>query len=162
MARKKTCAELETEVAHLQEKLNDFMNPDKAKLVGFTEQGMPVIKYAMVPLIAESFAQLLVGSGAENYLEQSFESKTIGNFLMTLQHPWPKKTPHQLRKEAEAERDTYKALLTNLAQLDCECGVPCDCWSWTTIRSQARDALGLPDPYGEALRAIAQQRKSEP
>ena len=55
-------------------------------------------------LLADAFADQFIESGATNYLEVHLSSKETGPIVVTLQRI-NGKTPHQLRAEAERERD---------------------------------------------------------
>ena len=57
-----------------------------------------------VHLLVDSLATQFVESGAHNYIEMQFHSEATGPLLLTLQRV-NGKTPHQLRAEAEKERD---------------------------------------------------------
>ena len=61
-----------------------------------------------VHLFVDALANQFVESGAANYLEMQFHSEATGPLLLTLQRV-NGKTPHQLRTEAEKERDTLQA-----------------------------------------------------
>ena len=61
-----------------------------------------------VHLFVDSLANQFVESGAANYLEMQFHSEATGPLLLTLQRV-NGKTPHQLRTEAEKERDILRA-----------------------------------------------------
>ena len=61
-----------------------------------------------VHLFVDSLANQFVESGAANYLEMRFHSEATGPLLLTLQRV-NGKTPHQLRTEAEKERDILRA-----------------------------------------------------
>jgi len=67
-------------------------------------------------LLANSFAEQFIDSGAENYLEVSFHHKKVGGLTVTLQRN-SGKTPHMLRAKAEAERDAAAAERFKLHQL---------------------------------------------
>ena len=62
----------------------------------------------VVHLFVDSLANQFVESGAANYLEMQFHSEATGPLLLTLQRV-NGKTPHQLRTEAEKERDILRA-----------------------------------------------------
>jgi hypothetical protein len=71
---------------------------------------------AMMNIIADCFAQTIMESKAENYLEMSFHSKRFlpnEMLLLTLQK-CTGKTPHQLRAEAE---DKNKTLMEALGRI---------------------------------------------
>ena len=62
-------------------------------------------------LMAQAFGQQLYESEAFNYIEASFDSPDypdLGQITVTLKRE-AGKTPHQLRREAEAERDALRA-----------------------------------------------------
>ena len=61
-----------------------------------------------VQLMVDALADQFVESGASNYIEMQFHSKATGPLLFTLQRV-NGKTPHQLRTEAEKERDILRA-----------------------------------------------------
>ena len=61
-----------------------------------------------VHLLVDSLATQFVESGAHNYIEMQFHSEATGPLLLTLQRV-NGKTPHQLRAEAEKERDILRA-----------------------------------------------------
>lgn len=60
-------------------------------------------------LIARSMGKLLLkpDGGHHNYIESQFTSRDGQRVVLTIQH-CEGKTPHQLRLEAEAERDTFR------------------------------------------------------
>ena len=64
-----------------------------------------------VQLMVDALADQFVESGAPNYIEMQFHSKATGPLLFTLQRV-DGKTPHQLRAEAEQERDALRAELS--------------------------------------------------
>jgi hypothetical protein len=66
-------------------------------------------------LLANSFAEQFIDSGAENYLEVSFHHKKVGGLTVTLQRN-SGKTPHMLRAKAECERDAAVGALDGLMQ----------------------------------------------
>ena len=59
-----------------------------------------------VQLMVDALATQFVESGAANYIEMQFHSEATGPLLFTLQRV-DGKTPHQLRAEAEQERDWH-------------------------------------------------------
>lgn len=59
-------------------------------------------------LLAQAFVDALDAYAAANYLEVSFDSAKHGRIVVTTQKV-AGKTPHQLRKEAEQERDELQA-----------------------------------------------------
>ena len=61
-----------------------------------------------VQLMVDALADRFVESGAPNYIEMQFHGKATGPLLFTLQRV-DGKTPHQLRAEAEQERDALRA-----------------------------------------------------
>ena len=61
-----------------------------------------------IQLMVEALATQFVESGAANYIEMQFHSEATGPLLFTLQRV-DGKTPHQLRAEAEQERDALRA-----------------------------------------------------
>lgn len=64
-------------------------------------------------LLVDAFVEQFVESGATNYLEMQFHSNVTGPLVVTLQRV-NGKTAHQLRAEAEKERDALRAELTDL------------------------------------------------
>ncbi len=101
-------------------------------------------------LMAQAFGQQLYESDALNYIEASFDSPDypdLGQITVTLKRETGK-TPHQLRKEAEAERDAliaerdaYKKALEKLATVPgCGCSFPCRCGGeeWTRAELEGR------------------------
>lgn len=62
-----------------------------------------------------ALAGVFVGIGAENYLEMSFTHPGTGPFQITMQKTTGK-TPHEFRKDAEAQRDELLDALKDLAQ----------------------------------------------
>ena len=66
-----------------------------------------------VHLLVDSLANQFVESGTANYLEMQFHSEATGPLLLTLQRV-NGKTPHQLRTDAEKERDELRAKISNL------------------------------------------------
>ena len=58
--------------------------------------------------ILDALADQFVESGASNYIEMQLHSKAALSLLFTLQRV-DGKTPHQLRAEAENERDSLRA-----------------------------------------------------
>lgn len=66
----------------------------------------------------------LTATGAENYVEQHVHDRETGErYTLTIQRPG-KKTPHQLRREAEAERDKamdeWRAAVDHAARIERE------------------------------------------
>ena len=61
-----------------------------------------------IRLFVDAFANQFVESGAANYLEMQFHSEATGPLVATLQRV-NGKTSHQLRAEAEQERDALRA-----------------------------------------------------
>ena len=59
-----------------------------------------------IQLMVDALATQFVESGAANYIEMQFHSEATGPLLFTLQRV-DGKTPHQLRAEAEQERDWH-------------------------------------------------------
>ena len=66
-----------------------------------------------VRLFVDAFANQFVESGAANYLEMQFHSEATGPLVVTLQRA-NGKTPHQLRAEAEQERDALRAKIEHM------------------------------------------------
>jgi hypothetical protein len=64
-------------------------------------------------LMAEYFVDYFKDSGAENYIEMTLTGKDGLGLIATIQRHLGK-TPHQLRLEAEAERDSLRAELAAL------------------------------------------------
>ena len=62
---------------------------------------------AVQPML-DALADQFVESGSSNYIEMQLHSKTAISLLFTLQRV-DGKTPHQLREEAEKERDVLRA-----------------------------------------------------
>ena len=62
----------------------------------------------VVQPILDALADQFVESGSSNYIEMRFHSEATGPLLLTLQRV-NGKTPHQLRTEAEKERDILRA-----------------------------------------------------
>lgn len=60
-------------------------------------------------LIAEMFLRSMKESGAENYMEFQFSQKCGGARIIVTAQKSEGKTPHELRREAEMERDALKA-----------------------------------------------------
>lgn len=67
-------------------------------------------------LLVDAFANQFEESGAANYIEMQFHSNVTGPLVVTLQRV-NGKTPHQLRAEAEQERDALRAAVQHEA--DC-------------------------------------------
>ena len=67
-----------------------------------------------VQLMVDALATQFVESGAANYIEMQFHSEATGPLLFTLQRV-DGKTPHQLRAEAEQERDKLRELNSALS-----------------------------------------------
>lgn len=66
-----------------------------------------------VEIMAFHLANMIVGHGAQNYVTMECVSRApehaeIGPMVLTLQKKWAK-TPHECRKDAEAERDALRA-----------------------------------------------------
>jgi len=61
-------------------------------------------------LFADAFAQQIIGSGAENYVEATFGSRLLppGESLVVTLQRRSGQTPHQLRRAAESERDALR------------------------------------------------------
>lgn len=64
-------------------------------------------------VLASAFAEQFTSSGGVNYVEVSFMHPATGPICVTLQRVQGK-TPHQLRREAEAERDQLRAEVERL------------------------------------------------
>lgn len=64
-------------------------------------------------LLVDAFVEQFVESGATNYIEMQFHSNVTGPLVVTLQRV-NGKTAHQLRAEAEKERDALRLELTDL------------------------------------------------
>lgn len=73
-------------------------------------------------VLASAFAEQFTSSGGINYVEVSFTHPKTGPLIVTLQRTQGK-TPHQLRDEAEAERDTLRAELETERMRLVACGV---------------------------------------
>ena len=61
-----------------------------------------------VQLMVDALVDQFLESGASNYIEMQFHSEATGPLVVTLQRV-NGKTPHQLRAEAEQERDALRA-----------------------------------------------------
>jgi hypothetical protein len=61
-----------------------------------------------IQMMAQNFLEVLNEIHAVNYAEMSLQSKDGKRVIVTLQRQDEGKTPHQLRTEAEAERDALK------------------------------------------------------
>ena len=68
---------------------------------------------AVQPML-DALADQFVKSGASNYIEMQFHGEATGPLLLTLQQV-NGKTPHQLRTEAEEERDNANAAAAGIA-----------------------------------------------
>ena len=68
---------------------------------------------AVQPML-DALADQFVKSGASNYIEMQFHGAATGPLLLTLQQV-NGKTPHQLRTEAEEERDNANAAAAGIA-----------------------------------------------
>jgi hypothetical protein len=80
------------------------------------ETGQPLdlrLSHPLVASIAASLADLLAQHQAENYLEISMHSKTVGPLTLTLQRA-SNPTPHQLRMKAEARVTELEAVLATI------------------------------------------------
>ena len=67
-------------------------------------------------LLVDAFVEQFVESGATNYLEMQFHSNVTGPLVVTLQRV-NGKTAHQLRAEAEKERDALRVDKATLQQM---------------------------------------------
>lgn len=80
------------------------------------EPGQPLdlmLSHPMVASIAASMADLLDQSKADNYLECGMSTVSGARFTMTIQRA-AKKTPHQLRREAEEQLTEARARIKEL------------------------------------------------
>ncbi len=68
-----------------------------------------------IQLMVDALATQFVESGASNYIEMQFHSEATGPLVATLQRV-NGKTPHQLRAEAEQERDALRAKIAAMEQ----------------------------------------------
>ena len=64
-------------------------------------------------VLASSVAGFFHGSGAENYVELRLQHPADGEFVLTMQKV-DRRTPHELRRAAEAERDTLRAAISSI------------------------------------------------
>lgn len=67
-------------------------------------------------VLASAFAEQFTSSGGVNYVEVSFMHPATGPICVTLQRVQGK-TPHQLRREAEAERDQLRAEVERMRRI---------------------------------------------
>ena len=70
-----------------------------------------------VQLMVDALADQFVESGAANYIEMQFHSEATGPLLFTLQRV-DGKTPHQLRAEAEKERDALRNKIERMEKME--------------------------------------------
>lgn len=102
----RTNASLESENAALREQLSARVMDETVVTELHLRDGMHLgIEGGACRLLAESFAEQFVESGALNYLEMTLESRRAmpgERFVVTMQR-CAGKTPHQLRAEAERE-----------------------------------------------------------
>lgn len=95
-------------IEQLEESLGELANPAKAKLVDISDGGIS-IQSPVFAVLLEGMIQILDGLGAENYVECDIGSGAQA-VTMTIRRKHGK-TPHDLRKEAEAEVSRLKELL---------------------------------------------------
>jgi hypothetical protein len=82
---------------------------------GFTMR----LSAGIIPLMASAMANDFKERGGENYVEYHFNESNIGPFTLTMQRMCGK-TPHQLQKQAESERDQLKADVLSLSHPVCQ------------------------------------------
>lgn len=104
--------ELIAEVRRLSGIVEKYIDPKEVRLTGMHPIGGALhigLEGGACKIFAESFAEQFRESGATNYVEMTLESNDaeIGELLVTLQRVQGK-TPAQLRREAEAERNALR------------------------------------------------------
>ncbi|WP_430229642.1 hypothetical protein [Paraburkholderia tropica] len=122
--------ELIAEVRRLSGIVEKYIDPKEVRLTGMHPIGGALhigLEGGACKIFAESFAEQFRESGATNYVEMTLESNDaeIGELLVTLQRVQGK-TPAQLRREAEAERnalrDDAERLRAELHDFTTQCG----------------------------------------
>jgi hypothetical protein len=97
-------------------------------------------------LFASSFAGQFKGSGAMNFLQVNMEHPEMGAFYVTIQRA-EGKTPAQLKREAELERDVARA---ELAQLKAAAAAQAAPAAQPLTEVQVQDVMHLVAEYGLA------------
>lgn len=100
-------------------KLRAFLPADGGFTIGL--EGGPCA------LLADAFGEQIYTSDAINYLQLTFTSGAypdLGEIVVTLQR-CTGKTPHELRIDAEQERDQLKAENAELRRIVSECATAC-------------------------------------
>ncbi|MDE1139953.1 MAG: hypothetical protein PW999_09920 [Paraburkholderia tropica] len=122
--------ELIAEVRRLSGIVEKYIDPKEVRLTGMHPIGGALhigLEGGACKIFAESFAEQFRESCATNYVEMTLESNDaeIGELLVTLQRVQGK-TPAQLRREAEAERDALRddaeRLRAELNDFTTQCG----------------------------------------
>lgn len=92
--------------------------------------------------VANDMAQVLIASGAPNYLETYLRcrNKSVGDMVLTIQRI-DGKTPHQLRMEAEAERDAALRVVDELKKSNEALRDSRDKWRAAVLESRDRKTL---------------------
>lgn len=116
---KKIIKELEDENKELKKNIEDLINKDTTLLELCIKNGNFNAEFSgqIVELMANHFAKLLEDNKAPNYLEMYFKERldkeNPKSVVVTIK--WENgKTPHQLRKQAEEERDKLKIQVEEL------------------------------------------------
>ena len=108
-----TKIELQAEVDRLREMLAQFTDPKNARLVSYLG-GVWEFKSPIFEVFVVQLAQMLAVTGAENYVEIKADHRDVGPIVVTIQRQ-NGKTPHELRLEAESERNAIQVKLKGLA-----------------------------------------------
>lgn len=101
------------EAAKEIERLNGLLSGDASLVSAIPgDHGLDMgIKHPLVALMADSLAKMVDGN---NYVEMSMSHQQTGDSYTISCQRQSRPTPHELRKRAEEERDTYKELLWQL------------------------------------------------
>jgi hypothetical protein len=110
--------ERDTMIAKFQAVLNENISVEVKKFQYEDGVSEAYLKHPVFTFFAASIADMFADMSAGNYLETRMFVPSMGMVTITAQKE-SGKTPHQLRKEAEAERDVYRdkleAILADIA-----------------------------------------------
>lgn len=102
-------AALVAEVERLQAQLIELVDPKKAELVLFVDGAFTLRSEVFNTLLA-GLVQMLDKAGAENYCQMEAVIGTRDAVVLTIQRK-AGKTPHELRREAEAEVERLRGAI---------------------------------------------------
>lgn len=115
-------AALVAEVERLRAQIDELVNPENAELVSFVDGAFAFHSEVFRTLLA-GLVMMLDKAGAENYCQIEVAAGTRDAVVLTIQRK-AGKTPHDLRREAEAEVERLRgAIKAHRASLDTEDGL---------------------------------------